>query len=308
MPRKLSDYGLNDFLHLRPLTQRYKTLRYRLVDDKYVKMPVQSTEFADIVRCIRGKNVIATVAFEDPDCLALHLALLRKYVVLDQVIVFDNSRLEKTRVVNAEVANAYHANYVCLPPNPWTGRNGSRSHGTALNWIWHNVLKPGEPNAFGFVDDDLYAIAPTNPFAPLDKYPYYGDIRVAADRWFLWAGFCFYRFASVSDQPLDFGLDWFVGLDTGGANWDVLYKHLPRDTLPARPVEWMSILAGVDDHQAGIERRGDWIHEVGWTWSIDPVLNYRKRKAVLELLAPHLPANFHLPCERMSDPRWEPVK
>jgi len=72
---------------------------------------------------------------------------------------------------------------------------------------------------------------------------------------------------------------------------------LPRDTLPARPVEWMPILAGVDDHQAGIERRGDWIHEVGWSWSIDPVLNYRKRKAVLDLLAPHLPANFHLPCD-----------
>ncbi len=31
----------------------------------------------------------------------------------------------------------------------------------------------------------------------------------------LWAGYCFFDFAKVARLPLDFGLDWFAGLDTG---------------------------------------------------------------------------------------------
>ena len=50
-------------------------------------------------------------------------------------------------------------------------------------------------------------------------------IRTAGERWFLWAGFCLFHYAAVADRMLDFRQDWFIGLDTGGANWELLYRH-----------------------------------------------------------------------------------
>src|SRR5690606_21815744 len=122
--------------------------------------------------------------------------------------------------------------------------------------------------------------------------PFYGDIRRSGERWFLWAGFCFFRFDVVGEKPLDFGLDWFLGIDTGRGNWQVLYRDVPAGSLPERPIEPIEGVPGVEDQEARFERRGEWIHEVGWAWSIDPQLNARKRQALVTLLADHLPDAF----------------
>ena len=116
--------------------------------------------------------------------------------------------------------------------NPW--HSFSRSHGIALNWVWHNILRPGSPRAFGFIDDDLFPTAPDDPFAPLDTQDFFGLVRQEGQKWFLWAGYCTFRFDAVKDKPLDFGQDWFIGLDTGGANWSVLYQHVDRGIFGSR--------------------------------------------------------------------------
>ena len=64
-------------------------------------------------------------------------------------------------------------------------------------------------------------------------------------RWFLWAGYCTFRYDAVKDKPLDFGQDWFVGLDTGGANWDVLYRHVDRAALREAPTSFVPYKPGV---------------------------------------------------------------
>ncbi len=290
MPKRLSEYTLSDYWHLRPLTQAIKTRRYRRTDAKYMQLRSVSGNETEVKRAIAARDLIVTVAFEDPEGLEMHLALVRRYVAHDVYVVVDNSRNAADRASNAEIAAKAGVLYIQLPDNPWTERNDSRSHGIALNWMWHNVIRPGRPRAFGFVDDDMFAIAPVSPFAPLENQRFYGDLRWAGDRWFLWAGYCFYRFDSVCDEPLDFGLDWFVGLDTGGGNWEVLYRKTDPASLPDRPISTIPALPGRTVAQASFERRCEWLHEVGW--GNDPAFRGEKRSALVHLLAPHLPADM----------------
>lgn len=283
---RLSEYTLADHLRLRPLTQALKTWRYRVMDERYMALPPTVGDMAALRAAIAGRTVILTVAFEDPAGLEMHAGLIRRYVKADRHVVADNSRDEESAQRNRAVAASLGALYLRLPPNPWTERKDSRSHGIALNWLWRNLLKPAAPSAFGFVDDDLFPVEPADPFAALADHAFHGDLRTAGPRWFLWAGFCFFRYDAVADKKLDFGLDWFIKLDTGGANWDVLYRHVDRRTIPFRPVEAFAALPGRPLESAYFERRGEWIHEVGWPR--DPETRAAKRVALTRLLAPHL--------------------
>lgn len=286
MPKRLSDFTFADYLHLRPLTQALKTRRYRRIDQRYYALASPHGDVAGLRAQITGRNVLCTVAFDDPQGLAMHAALVRRYVDHEIHLIIDNSTSADATATNRALAAEGGLAYLRLPDNPWTARNDSRSHGLALNWTWRNVLRPAAPSAFGFVDDDMFPLADCAPFAPLAEHGYCGDIREAGERWFLWAGFCFFRFNAVRDLPLDFGLDWFVGLDTGGANWSVLYAHADRSRLPQRPILSQPALAGVPEDLARFERRGEWLHEVGW--GTDPRYRAAKREALIALLGPHL--------------------
>lgn len=286
MPKRFSEYTLQDHLRLRPLTQGLKTMKYRAADRRYLALAPAFGDIDALRKAIAGKNVVLTIAFEDPAGLDMHAALIKKYVLHDYHVVADNSRDASSILRNRDIAASHGALYLHLPPNPWTEKKDSRSHGIALNWLWHNLLRPGRPKAFGFVDHDLFPVAPVDPFAPLSAHPFYGDLRTADSRWFLWAGYCFFRFDAVAGKPLDFGLDWFLGLDTGGANWDVLYRHADPTVLPPRPVEAFAALPDHPLEQAYFERRVEWIHEVGWPR--DPAIRNAKRIALTKLLAPYL--------------------
>ncbi|MGT2468690.1 hypothetical protein ACVOMV_33905 [Mesorhizobium atlanticum] len=86
-------------------------------------------------------------------------------------------------------------------------------------------------------------------------------------------------FDAVARKPLDFGLDWFAGLDIGGANWEVLYRNVDPNALPQRPITAFAAPPGLDLRQAYCEWRGSWLHEVGLDG--DPSLKAKKREAVL---------------------------
>ena len=273
-----------------------------MMDDRYMTLPPVAGDVGEIRQAISSSNTLVTVAFEDPAGLEMHLSLIRRYVEFDQHVIVDNSRDPGIAARNREIASSLGTLYLQLPANPWTKRNDSRSHGIALNWIWRKIIKPAAPRAFGFIDDDMFPVGPVDPFAPLASHAFYGDQRVAGPRWFLWAGYCFFRFDAVSDKKLDFGLDWFIGLDTGGANWDVLYRHVDPRSLPARSIEQFAALPDLPKESAYFERRGEWIHEVGWPRVPEVLLE--KRIALTQLLAPHLdPTRFPLPAVREAGRR-----
>ena len=282
--KSLFEYQLKDWLRLRPLSHWMKTARYRAIDRWYVSRRARDGSPAGARSAIRGRKVITTVAFSDPQAIEWQAALLAKYVPHALHLILDNSPDEGPSAAICDIADRRGLLYLRLPANPW--QSPSRSHGLALNWVWRNIILPGEPEAFGFLDDDLFPTAPDDPFAHLDDQNFYGLVRTAGPRWFLWAGFCFYRFDAVRMVPLDFGQDWFVGLDTGGGNWNSLYKYVARESIAEAPTEWIPFEPGVDLADGPLQWCGSWIHEVGVMGR--PEFAARKREVVAGMLAAHL--------------------
>jgi len=284
VPKQLRDYKVRDWLHLRPLTQGYKTLRYDAANAAHMKKPARDErELAAVREAITGRRALVTIAFEDAEVIGWQIPLIRRYVACDAHVIADNS-VDDIRASEVREA-ALHAGalYMRLPANK---ARESRSHGLALNWFWTNAVKPARPQAFGFLDHDLFPTAPDDPFAPLAGQDFFGVLRIAGERWYLWPGFCLFRFAAVADKPLDFRQDWFIGLDTGGGNWDVLYHHADRSRLRFMPRVHKPYREGVPMCESYVEWSDHWLHEVGYEGRDD--LRTDKRAAIGALLAPHL--------------------
>ncbi len=287
MPKSFSEYHLKDLIRFQPLVHSIKSFRYKIIDKKYFLKPDRFNNMNLIINKIKDRNILLTVAFEDPVVLELHLRLCSKFLNFDVHIVADNSFNSEIALRNRTIVENSGGYYIWLPENPWTKKgNPSRSHGIALNWLWQNVLKPGEPKSFGFLDHDIFPTCPDDPFRLLENFDFFGDQRTGGSKWFLWAGYCFFNFAAIKQKSPDFGLDWFAGLDTGGANWSRLFRHVDPRALPQRPIMEFASIEGVPMSKAYFERRGTWIHEVGV--ATDPSFRAAKRAALIELLSPFL--------------------
>jgi hypothetical protein len=283
MPRHFSDYSVHDWLRLRPLTQSYKTLRYNIMNGLHMRRVARVGDPAGIARTLAGRKVLITVAFEDPQAIEWQIRLVRRYIRCDLHLIADNTPDDGVAAAVQQAAEAAGAPYLRLPASR---ARSSRSHGLALNWLWHNVVRPGAPEAFGFLDGDLFPTVADDPFAQLATQDFYGVVRPAGERWFLWSGYCLFRFAAVKDQPLDFRQDWFLGLDTGGGNWEVLYRHVDRARMQQAPLRDAPYRNDVPRSESYFQWSKGWLHEVGSTGH--PDLEADKRRVVAELLKVHL--------------------
>ncbi|HEY3799706.1 MAG TPA: hypothetical protein VGL58_15245 [Caulobacteraceae bacterium] len=290
-------YRLADWARLRPPLHALKTLRYNRVTETYVRRPAERGDLAALRGQIAGGRVMVTVAFNDAQILERQIRAIQAFIPGPLHVVADNSRDEAAALEIEALCARLDTPYLRLPPNPWGPKSGSRSHGLALNWVWRQLIQPARPAAFGFLDHDLIPVAPDDPFAELEERDMSGDKRWMGQRWFLWAGYCFFRTAALDDIAVDFGQDWFVGLDTGGANWRPLYRWIDPASLHERPIVEAPLLPGVPIDDCHIERRGEaWVHEVGWGGCRDD-LRGAKRAAFLALIDAALSGH-----ERPSDP------
>ena len=69
MPKRLVDFTTDDWLRLRPLTQRLKTLRYDANNALHIRKPARGGDIAAVIRSLTGRRVLITVAFEDPQAI-----------------------------------------------------------------------------------------------------------------------------------------------------------------------------------------------------------------------------------------------
>jgi hypothetical protein len=285
--KPLHEYGWDDWKRLRPVTHGLKTLRYDTTRNVYVRRRQRGGDMT-LPQRIRGRRVLVTVGYGDPEAIDMQAAAVARFVPGALYVVADNSPDDAAAREIAAIAGRHGAPYVRLP-KPLLLEEGSRSHGLALDWVWRNVIRPGAPEAFGFLDDDLFPTAPDDPFATLRQQPVYGSLRRQGERWFLWAGFCFFRFDAVKDLKLNFGQDWFKGLDTGGGNWTVLYARLDRTGLTFAPTRFEPYRPGADPVHDAIQWCGQWLHEVGQTRRAGRLEQAAdKRRHIKELLAPHV--------------------
>jgi len=282
MPKQLTDYCWREWIHLRPLTQAIKTRRYRRIDRRHLAEVPCCPKLSTLRRAMRWQQVMVVIAYNDSEVIRYQIELVRQNLPHVLHTVVDNSSDLQAAAKIKEDCRIQGIPYARISTNPWSGKNPSRSHGFAMNWTWRHLLLPARPRQFGFVDHDLFPTGSSDPFQHLESCCCYGDKRWAGSRWFLWAGFCFFDFHYTVNMPLDFGLDWFIGLDTGGANWEVIYKHMMSDEIKDRHIRQVPVWPQVPLKDAYFEWRDDWLHEVGLDGN--PDLKSAKRRELVLLL------------------------
>ena len=282
MPRALSDYALIDWLRLRPALEAHRDWQVRRRTGAFIRQPARVGDVDAIQAAMRGSQVMVTIAFNDPEILERQIIALRAFAPGPLHIIADNSNDPQRASEIATLCERLGTPYLRLPANPWDARSPSRSHGAALNWVWRRLIQPARPEAFGFLDHDLVPLALDDPFEALERQPVAGDKRWAGDRWYLWAGYCFFRMSAIEGLELDFGQDWSLGLDTGGGNWSALYSRLDPDAIAQRNLDPMPLFPDRATHECYYELRGAWLHEVGLHGL--PALRAQKRARVLELI------------------------
>jgi hypothetical protein len=240
---------------------------------------------------------LLTVAFNNWETIERQISFVRKYLVGEyQYIVADNStdRVISKRI--AEICRMQEVPYIRLPRNYLTrAYGGSYSHGTALNWIYRHIILRRKPSCFGFIDHDLFPIRTLDPGEYLSCQPVYGYMKERGAYWYLWAGFCFFRFAYIRGRRMDFlpVKPSGVYLDTGGGNWYSLYSHLDKSALSKAAYHYE--MANGDRQGPFSERIAEffddaWIHTIdasNWGGEAPDVL-HKRRLALETILAGYL--------------------
>jgi hypothetical protein len=287
VPRSFNEYSRRDWMRIRPVLERYKMARYSARVAWYVRRRALVGDRAALARGIKDRRVLITIAFDDPQLVRWQTDLVRLHVRDCVHLIIDNSSDDQAaRRIEAE-ARSRELFYLRLAADPWRGSEASRAHGLAMSWAWRNVIKPGAPKAFGFIDHDLFPTEDTDPFAPLRAVPVCGRLAEGAGRrWSLWAGFCFFRFDAAARSRLDFRHDWYAGLDTGGCNWQRLYRHIDRGTIPAVAVRREAALPDQPIEDCYFEWVGSWLHEKRFEQLLE--LRPQKREVLARRLASFL--------------------
>ncbi|GGF45936.1 hypothetical protein GCM10007301_01790 [Azorhizobium oxalatiphilum] len=228
--RALKDYSPAEWLAAEPLAHRLRRARNLVVDQIYRRRraPGQA-ELVARLKAERAPALAFTIAFNLPEAIALLADGMARFAPGLPLVVCDNSSRPEARAAIAALCAERGLAYCPLPPSPFKGgANGSRSHGVALNWVLHALIRPVAPKVFALLDHDLVPLAPVDLPALVAAQPAYGMVRHGTKfgGWFLWPGYSVFDFGAVAELPLDFGTDTPLTLDTGGQNWRVLYRRL----------------------------------------------------------------------------------
>ena len=284
MPRPWSEYSRREWRRLKPLIERYKYAGYQWQMARALRRPPAAGDLAALTAQIGGRQVLVTIAFNDPGFVGRQIALVERHVAGCVHVIADNSTDEAAARQIEQSAAAAGRPYLRLHRSPWTKPEyGGRSHGLAMTWVWRNLLRPARPTAFGFLDHDIFPMRPTDPFGSLEGHVVAGQVRDRSSghgRWYLWAGFCLFQFDAVRRCALNFSVDWAAGLDTGGANWFSLYRRLRPSDVNDLGVRYEPICSD-SPVELQLEWIGDWLH--GGNFSLPLGIPHAQRIALLAL-------------------------
>lgn len=223
--RDLHKFTALEWLQLLPVKYALRQMRNDVWLAIYKKIrPKNLSSFLRETELLKGQNISLVIAFEQPWALDWQLRMAQRNLLDNQaILVFDNSRRDAARLEIERVCRDRGAYYFALPMN--FTRHVNRSHGMAMTWVFHNVVRAIQPRMFAFLDHDLIPVEKVSLAERLSNQPFYGDLRINPWSWNLWAGYCLYNFQSVANLPLNFLYDFSQKLDTGGRNWCCLYQN-----------------------------------------------------------------------------------
>jgi len=265
--RDLKDYSKKEWFRLKPLDHfLIQFCNDGLQHAFRACRPKSLTRFLQGAGHLEGGNICLIVAYEQPWTLDWLLRMAARYLSDTTLLVFDNSRRATARLDIERVCRDAGVAYLGLPPNPT--RHPNRSHGMAMTWIFHNVVRKIRPRNFTFIDHDLIPMEKIELCGIAGDQPFYGLARVNKWGWSLWAGYCSYDFSAVHRLPLNFLNDFSRELDTGGRNWSCLYKNSDRVRMRFGSVRRIAVadpLDGTPRHIAVVD--DSWIHLRGASYS-----------------------------------------
>lgn len=180
---------------------------------------------------LKDKNLLIVISFNQTWCLDWLLKMSKENVKDAVICIFDNSSIQSKRFEIERLCNKYDVIYHSLPL--FRIKHPNRSHGFAMTWVFNNIVRHLNPKNFAFIDHDLIPIKPFFMSKQIKNQPCYGITRDTVNPfyWSLWAGYCIFNFAFVKNKFLNFSNDFSRNLDTGGMNWNFIYKFLDKKQL-----------------------------------------------------------------------------
>jgi hypothetical protein len=227
--RAVIDYNLRDWARLDPLVHGFKRVRNAAIERVFRhRRPDRLAAFVrEHASACRG-SVAFTIAYNAPWVIDL-LTRLAPLELRATLVVCDNSRDREARRLIERLCGERGIPYIALPFNP--ERHPCRSHGLAMNWAWYNLVRAWRPKVVAYLDHDLMPLEPVDPASRVVHQPVYGVLNRSEWAWNLWAGYCMYDVGQVDAFDPDFNHDVPRRLDTGGRNFERLYRHLDLGAL-----------------------------------------------------------------------------
>lgn len=231
--RHYKEYKLSEWFKLEPLIDSFKQLRNDFRQWIFLRRkPERLTEFLQETEYLKGGNIACVVAFNSPWVVEKQLQMVEKNIDDATFIIFDNSNKSVARKEIEKVCCKYKTHYFPLPKNP--EKHPCRSHGIAMSWIYYNFILKIKPKIFAYIDHDLIPVKKFSFNNILKGQPFYGILKYSEnwnDKWNLWAGYSFYDFSKIKNYNINFNKDQSCRLDTGGRNWQYLYKNFNIDNF-----------------------------------------------------------------------------
>ena len=115
--------------------------------------PKSLESFLENTEHLSGRHIGLVIAFEKPWVIDWLLRMAARNLTDGTLLVFDNSRRKEARKEISCICRECGVPYLALPPSPTWHPN--RSHGMAMTWVFHNVVRVVKPKTFTFIDHDL---------------------------------------------------------------------------------------------------------------------------------------------------------
>lgn len=280
MPTSRFRSTLYDWLRLRPILSVYKTARRRAIGRAYPhKGSPDAVALSTALQQLGTRPLAITVVFNSVWMLKWQLRFGElNFRGVDRVIADNSYDPEASRAIQA-VCREANFHYVRLPFNRFSrGRpkDASLSHASALNWVWRNVVARVRPPVVALIDEDLIPFDPVDIASKVADQPFFG-VKLPGVRygWTVWTGYAVYSRSFIDRHRLDFWVDARAGLDTGGANWERVYRQYDPDqfrfaTVPPRGERM--IVGRIDEwwHVGGIS--GYYSRPENWREETDAML------------------------------------
>lgn len=201
----------------------------------------------DVVDIPAAQNelYIVTVAYNHVKLIEKQIELVKQHVKDRNYlhVIVDNSPNRKVRQQIKKICESEQVWYVPIPIyidilicHRIFG-NGI-SHGAALNWFFFHFLEQREPVRFALIDHDVFPMEDFSFIEKLGDRDFYGVERIMKDGWYLWPGWCVFRYSALRSCKPDF-LPYYLKesyLDSGGGNYPRLYGRYDLKDIAFAPV------------------------------------------------------------------------